>query len=120
MVLYRVPLYVNVLLTLSLSVVGVFGDYFITLCTSPLGKAVCDNVTHALIGGLAWSICYLNRDNTFYESNHGALEVLACTFLSSVIDLDHFIAAKSTLLKVATYQSRIVYSQRFFPRTPQH
>ncbi|KAH1005331.1 hypothetical protein HUJ04_006336 [Dendroctonus ponderosae] len=104
MVLYRVLLNVNVLLTVSVSVAAVLGDYLITICNSPLGKALCDNITHALIGGLAWTICYLNRAKTLEESDqrHGALEVLACTFLSSVIDLDHFIAARSTLLKNAT------------------
>lgn len=91
---------INTSLTVSIAFVAVAGDYITTASNNPVLKALCDNVTHAVIGGLCWCIAYFNRDKTVQETRSGFLEVMSCMVLSSVIDLDHFIAAKSVLLKV--------------------
>ncbi|KAL1506177.1 hypothetical protein ABEB36_005585 [Hypothenemus hampei] len=66
-----------------------------------LHNAIIDNVTHALIGGISWTIVCLNGDKGFKKANE-LLEIICCTILSSIIDLDHFIEARSVLLKNAT------------------
>ncbi|KAJ8917197.1 hypothetical protein NQ315_012689 [Exocentrus adspersus] len=91
----------NVYLTLLLGLVAVLGDYVVSVSKIHLFQAVFDNATHALIGGLSWFIVCIN-----YKRELGSfrilLETACCTFLASLIDLDHFAAAKSLNLKDAT------------------
>lgn len=67
---------------------------------SRLKKAIIDNGTHALVG--LFSGLFIT---TFFEgkilSIHMKLAVATCVIVSSLIDLDHFIAAKSFRLKVS-------------------
>ncbi|XP_066252216.1 transmembrane protein 267 [Euwallacea similis] len=96
----------NTYLTAGIAAVAIAGDYLVTLCAAPFLKALSDNLTHAVIGGLSWSICYFNRQKSLAETRHGFIEILSCTLLSSFIDLDHFLSAKSLSLKDATALSR--------------
>ncbi|XP_066147476.1 transmembrane protein 267 [Euwallacea fornicatus] len=92
----------NTYLTAGIAAVAIAGDHLVTLCGAPFLKALSDNLTHAVIGGLSWSICYFNRQKSLAETRYGFIEILSCTVLSSLIDLDHFLSAKSLSLKDAT------------------
>lgn len=88
---------VSTYLTLLIVVVAIGGDYVVETSRSPVLKAVSDNLVHGLIGGLSWMVYCVKRR----KSQLGLLEVVLCTLLSSLIDLDHFVAAKSVLIKVS-------------------
>jgi len=55
-------------------------------------KALADNLTHAVVSGLSW---LLVLDIAGFTSRYGMLELLLSIVLGSVIDLDHFITARS-------------------------
>lgn len=93
--LYNVSYYVTVLLAL----VAVAGDILVSYAKVPLYKAITDNMIHAVLGGLSWFLVCLNYRNK--NSTQTLLEIVACTVVSSLIDLDHFAAAKSLNLKVS-------------------
>lgn len=89
---------VSTYLTLLIVVVALGGDYVVETSRSPVLKAINDNLTHGLIGGLSWMVYCVKRR----KSRLIVFEVVLCTLLSSLIDLDHFVAAKSVLLKVSS------------------
>lgn len=64
-----------------------------------LSAAIVDNFSHAAIGFLTW-LGVLCAEPSFKIKSH-ILEFLLCAIVSSIIDLDHFIEAKSFSLKDA-------------------
>lgn len=96
--LFRLPFAVNVLLTLSLAVTAVVGDFLVNYATLHIHKALCDNGTHATIAAISWLIVCIH---TKYKNvNQLCIEVIACAMIGSSIDLDHFLIAHSMSLKV--------------------
>lgn len=91
----------QVYLTSLLGLVAVIGDILVKYSQQHVYRAVFDNTTHAIIGGLSWLIVCLNyRDR---NASNTLLEIIACTAISSLIDLDHFCMARSLSLKVMLY-----------------
>ncbi|KAH3875484.1 transmembrane protein 267-like isoform X1 [Dreissena polymorpha] len=58
--------------------------------------AVCDSVTHGLIGGISWAIL---TNATLCRSD--MFQCLVAMMLSMMVDVDHFLAAGSLSLKAA-------------------
>lgn len=82
--------------SLSLAVVGVciVGDMSLGMShRSQLFRAYADNLSHALIGLLSCCIVIAENSNNFYVA-------VICLIISSLIDIDHFLAAKSFRLSV--------------------
>lgn len=71
--------------------VCVAGDQVLLLLqnSGPWAKALVDNWTHGVIGLLCWTIVTDGKQ---------WLEIVTCAFLASVLDVDHFLAAKSVKL----------------------
>lgn len=90
----------NVYLTILLSVVCVVGDKLVNYTKIHLFQAIFDNTTHGCVSGLSWFIFRINYKN--FSSKQTLLEVGLATLIASLIDLDHFLAAKSFHLKVKT------------------
>ncbi|KAL0275385.1 UNVERIFIED_CONTAM: hypothetical protein PYX00_003244 [Menopon gallinae] len=63
-----------------------------------LAAAVCDNITHAIVGVFVWLSVILGR-SPIGPTNY--IEIVTCGLISSFIDLDHFMAARSFNLKDA-------------------
>ncbi|XP_022914262.2 transmembrane protein 267, partial [Onthophagus taurus] len=80
--------------------VSIFGDVLAEQSQKELHKAFFDNATHAVVGGLSWLIVCVNQRSR--SSFYTLLEVVVCTCIASLIDVDHFIVAKSFNLKNAT------------------
>lgn len=57
-------------------------------------RALCDNVTHGLVGLFACASAFMDNWDKMYMA-------IICMIISSAIDLDHFIAAKSLRLSVS-------------------
>lgn len=96
----------NVYLTFLLGIVAVLGDYIVAHTQLHIFQAIFDNATHGVIGGLSWFLICINYKKEL-SSSYVVLETAACSFLSSLIDVDHFIAAKSLNLTVISFS---VYS----------
>ncbi|CAG2053525.1 unnamed protein product, partial [Timema podura] len=78
---------------------AVTGDKILSLDRlNSLQRAFVDSCTHGLIGLLTWLVVALPSKHPLISKIY---EVFLCGFLSSLIDFDHFIAAKSFHLKDA-------------------
>lgn len=88
------------LLSVCLGVTCLIGDNLVERFSNfAIFKAICDNFTHGLIGFLsAFLIVSELRDHVLW--NERSLLIAACTIVSSLIDIDHFIAARSWNLSV--------------------
>ncbi|XP_050304210.1 transmembrane protein 267 [Anthonomus grandis grandis] len=93
---------VNGLLTVSVALVAILGDHLTNVAPVATIKALADNLTHLVIGALCWSIFCVYSKHTINISQWNVLEIISCAVLSSAIDVDHFVAAKSIFLKDAT------------------
>lgn len=81
--------------------VAVVGDGFVDLFTShKLFKCISDNGTHFLIAVLSWMFI---EEIDFSTIPVGSL--LLCGMMASVIDLDHFVAARSFNIHVIHFVS---------------
>ena len=91
------------LLILEMLLVGVclLGDQLLTDLEDGLLKALSDNITHILIGVLSWFIIIYNVKTALSENLQTHLaQCAAAAAISSLIDIDHFIMAKSIHLEV--------------------
>lgn len=84
---------INTALSLIIAVACVVGDKIVQSMSEPLSKALVDNLTHAIVGLLSAIIVFTDQWDKIYLS-------IACLLMSSFIDADHFIAAKSLKLSV--------------------
>lgn len=90
-------------LTLFLVIVCIVGDniLLVTGSSQDITKALVDNLTHFLVAVISWLIvllaCHL-RSSLIINS---VIELFLCGFIASIIDVDHFLMAKSLKLKVS-------------------
>lgn len=78
----------------------ILGDYLVDVNQeSQIRKAICDNATHAIVGFFSAIVLIL-------ETNHRAtgieriILIAMSVLVSSLIDIDHFLVAKSMQLSV--------------------
>lgn len=88
----------NVYLTFLLCIVTIFGDYLVSYTKIHVFQAIFDNVTHGIVGGLSWFIFRINYKS--FSTRRTLIEVALTTLCASLIDLDHFVAARSFYLNV--------------------
>lgn len=96
-------------LTILLILTALTGDYLVKISKSQLQKACLDNITHASIGAISWLIASISK---MQPLRYSIKEALLCAALASVIDLDHFFAAKSMNIKVSMRLSSYLSRQR--------
>lgn len=84
-------------LTVLLGLVAIIGDSIVSHSKIQIFQAIFDNATHSIIGGLSWFlVCVCSK-----KYNSGVIvEVALCALIASLIDLDHFVVAKSLKLQV--------------------
>lgn len=81
------------------------GDYLVDINHESLtAKAIFDNITHATIGLFCAIILILRSNHRIIRTEQCALIVVS-VLVSSLIDIDHFIIAKSLKLTVKFYLS---------------
>lgn len=85
---------VNSLLSnLFITAICLFGDLSLQQTRhDPLHAAIIDNVTHALVGFVAGQLYFGWKQIAW---------IIGCMLMSSLIDIDHFIAARSIMLSVS-------------------
>ena len=67
------------------------------VASSTYGRAVVDNFSHGMVGAMSWAMVVLVIPPC---SLRQLAEVILCGLLASLLDVDHFIAARSFELKV--------------------
>lgn len=86
---------INLSLSTAIVVTCLIGDKRLhSIKQTPLIRAVADNMTHGLIGLFTSAIVFIESWDKIYFA-------VVCMILSSAIDVDHFIAAKSLRLSVS-------------------
>ncbi|KAJ3641505.1 hypothetical protein Zmor_028011 [Zophobas morio] len=87
-----------------LALTSITGDYIVSHTKLHLFQALFDNATHATVGGLSWLYVCVNYKNRSHLQT--LLEIAACAGVASLIDVDHFVSARSFRLKDATSLSK--------------
>ncbi|XP_003703854.1 transmembrane protein 267 [Megachile rotundata] len=100
MFLVKRDIFLNVLLTGAIGVCSFIGDQGLKYGKTVVQRAIFDNVTHAIVGGLTWAVI-LNLSKL--SLIHNLRSIFCCFCLSSFIDVDHFIAACSWKINDATH-----------------
>lgn len=97
---FHLMVYIRVVLTTLVTITCLLGDNFVELTDHPVLRALVDNGTHAVIGAIT-GIAFVIQ---FYDKMTNCLGwclILLCFLTSSLIDLDHFIQARSWNLEVS-------------------
>ncbi|XP_012264246.2 transmembrane protein 267 [Athalia rosae] len=87
-------------LTIIIGVTSFTGDSLLYNLKNSTLRAISDNVTHALVGGLSWTLVITLSKNSVTRN---LLGITLCFVISSLIDLDHFLLAKSWKLQDASH-----------------
>ncbi|XP_045509092.1 transmembrane protein 267 [Colias croceus] len=94
--------FISIFLSVSIFVTAFIGDYIVfdtRYSNALIYRALTDNFIHASIGFLSALLFFVNIDVT---RQAWLYNVIFCTIVSSFIDIDHFIAAKSIHFKDLT------------------
>lgn len=97
--------FIKCILTLSILSTALIGDYVVfqsMYSQSQVFRAVTDSLVHASIGFLS-SLLFFSHDINV-SHNVSVLNIIICTLVSSLIDIDHAVLAKSIHLKVSTFK----------------
>ena len=77
------------------------GDQLLIVLEDGLLKALSDNITHILISVFSWFIIIYNLKTPLTENMKTSfVQCVAAASIASLIDIDHFIMAKSIHLEV--------------------
>ncbi|XP_057341162.1 transmembrane protein 267 [Microplitis mediator] len=84
---------VKVIVCLLLGVISITGDKLVEYNEkNHLLRAIIDNLTHGCVAGLSWAFIVLLLNESIVKN---IISILLCASMSSFIDVDHFIEAKS-------------------------
>ncbi|XP_043678260.1 transmembrane protein 267 isoform X1 [Vespula pensylvanica] len=86
-------------LTSLIGISSFMGDTSLKYVHTAVARAILDNLTHAIVGGLTWTLILILSKKSFVQNLH---DIFFSFALSSFIDLDHFLAARSWKLNDAT------------------
>lgn len=86
------------ILLLFLGLLAYIGDNIVLRSATKFKRAFADSCTHGLIGLVTWLVICVYFKRPYFTS---LCEICICGFLSSLIDVDHFVAAKSFKLEDA-------------------
>ncbi|XP_031846842.1 transmembrane protein 267 [Nomia melanderi] len=100
MFLEKKELFVQFVLTGAIGLCSSIGDQGLRYGKTAASRAIFDNITHAIVGGLIWAVILTLLKRPLTQNFRS---IIWCTVLSSLIDIDHFIAAWSWKLSDATH-----------------
>lgn len=106
---------ISLLLSIINGGVCILGDYLVDINhhSSLIATAIFDNVTHATIGFLSAIILILQSNHRINRTEQYFL-IAMDVLVSSLIDIDHFIIAKSLKLTVILIQFFIKHKRIIF------
>ena len=94
-------LIIKLTLTLLIGTTLIIGDKIEENLLFPFHRAFCDNFIHAIVALFSWTLIIILSNASIINNIN---DIFLCTLLSSLIDLDHFIAARSLSLNVIIKQ----------------
>ncbi|XP_015430695.1 PREDICTED: transmembrane protein C5orf28 [Dufourea novaeangliae] len=100
MIFGKKEVFMRLVLTVAISICSIIGDQGLKNGKSTVSRAIFDNITHAIVGGLTWAVI-LNLSKKSLTQYFPS--IVCCFLLSSFIDVDHFIAAWSWKINDATH-----------------
>ena len=80
--------------------VAICGDKLLTKTDYFVYKALIDTFTHGSIGILSWAVVVFSSNSFRINNFNSSFEVFICGCIATLIDVDHFIAARSLNLQV--------------------
>lgn len=89
-------------LTILVTSVCFSGDALLKVANHDLLKALVDNSTHVIVAVFSWLIVVLKCHKRSSMIVNSIFELFLSGILASVIDIDHFVLAKSFKLKVSS------------------
>lgn len=95
-----------VFLAVLLVFIALLGDWLLKIATKNAHKAIIDNSTHGLIGLISWWIVIIASKRKVPLPKR-LLEAGLSGFVASIIDVDHFIYARSYKLEVIDTDHRL-------------
>ncbi|XP_014219507.1 transmembrane protein 267 [Copidosoma floridanum] len=87
-------------LTSLIGFVSYTGDVGLQNGKTEIVRALSDNLTHATVGGITWALVIIISKKSAFEYLRS---IIICFLMSSLIDVDHFIAAESMDINDATH-----------------
>lgn len=100
------PILVSIVITFLIIIVAVCGDKLLTKVDHHVFKAIIDNTTHGSIGIFSWALVVISLNSIRNLRLKHCAEIFGCGVIASLIDLDHFIAARSLSLQDAVHLNR--------------
>lgn len=98
--MHRILPVLHICLTIVLGVVCIVGDWMVELnSNSKIAKAIVDNATHTCVGLLTAPLLLIQLNRRISSFDRNAI-IIVCCLVSSLIDIDHFIVARSLNLTV--------------------
>lgn len=91
---------VPIVITFLIVIFAVGGDKLVTKVDHHVLKAIIDNATHGFIGIFSWAVVVFSLNSIRNLKLNHCAEIMGCGVIASLIDLDHFIAARSLSLQV--------------------
>ncbi|XP_020283771.1 transmembrane protein 267 [Pseudomyrmex gracilis] len=92
--------WLRALVTCAIGACSIIGDFALKYGKTELERALFDNMTHATVGGLTWMLIVILSRKPVARN---LTSVFSCFLLASLIDVDHFIAARSWHIHDATH-----------------
>lgn len=100
------PILVSIVITFLIIIVAVCGDKLLAKVDHHVFKAIIDNATHGSIGIFSWALVVISLNSIRNLRLKHCAEIFGCGVIASLIDLDHFIAARSLSLQDAVHLNR--------------
>lgn len=120
--MYRTLAFLRISLTTLVPIVCIFGDWLVEQnSNSSIAKVIFDNATHACVGLLTAPLLFIQFERRILSAEKNAA-IIVCGLVSSLIDIDHFIAARSWKLTVCMEIDKSIWkncSTPLFSRMPR-
>lgn len=87
----------QIFLTILIGFVSYLGDIGLKNGKIEIVRALADNLTHATVGGITWTVVIVLSRQPIFEYLRS---ITACFFMASLIDVDHFLVAFSMDINV--------------------
>ena len=93
--------WITLILSMTSSILCFVGDTFLarpSISSHLRLRSAADSLTHGIVGACCWAAVITTEDNFRHLSTWG--RILLAGFVASIIDIDHFLSARSLSLKV--------------------
>ncbi|KAK0168361.1 hypothetical protein PV327_002172 [Microctonus hyperodae] len=94
---------IQVISLFLIGIISVTGDKIVKNSDDMVIRAISDNLTHGLVAGISWLLVTVINQHSIINNIPC---IVLCATISSLIDIDHFIEARSWKLNAATNLER--------------